>query len=808
MTGIDFDLLDEALGIPKKKSTPTQPTDATFPKVSRDQQLERDRERAATLMRERQSVMQLLSNASLTGDDRLREEANLKALEREIGTLPAELRQTQVPSASSFPELDEALGMPAAPVVAPAAAAKPAAPAAPAIDAGRPAQKLIESVGPVPGTKEFETFGKSAGGTISKSFSAVQQLVGKYFPGLDEETRNAILSNAQKNIGAVEAAMEPGKKESPKAAIAGEIAGYVTSPVSKLVPSFGAATTLAGAGTKGFMQGAVAEPLMQPVTDENAPFATEKLKQAATGGLFGFGGGVALQQLSTTGGKVIDSIRRQFNNVVPDAQLEQAANSVLKSSGITADNVSKEFFKGLQDQAKAALKTGDVKSFQNFAKNFREAEEEGIPMLRGQLTRDPMQFAVEQNLRGIQGVGEPIQKVLTEQTRAMIARLNELGAGKGESITTSGFTLRNALKKADEAEVQKVRDAYTAYKNSTGKDINVPLQNVAQDYAKVLRDFGADQIPSGVRNNFESLGILTGTQKKVTTIEDAENLIKLINRNYDPAKQPKGTINALDDLRNSLNKAINDAGANLPGQAGKAAREARAAASARFDTINEIPALKSVIRGKEPDKFVQNHILQGNVEEIAKMRDYLAKHNPEALAQVQNDVLRHIKDKTIKNVGEENAHFVQGSFKDFVSGPMADRLKRFLTPEQFNKLAKLNRIAENAFVEPVGAALNRSNTASAAANFVKSTVQTGEINNLLSTIAGYKFPIITGAATTIQQRLQSKAAANLLREATEPTIPKAAPAGVSLADFVKPGVAGAGAGRAAVEQRNLEMERR
>lgn len=662
-------------------------------------------------------------------------------------------------------------------------------------------RKIMGMIESIPGSKEIGAFGNVAAGTVSKSIGAVQQLIGKYFPGLDESTRQSIMANAQKNIETTNKAIAPFQVESPTASIAGEITGYVANPVNKLVPTFGAApTTLTGAVTKAAGQGAVANVLTQPVTDESKSFTTQKIEQALTGGVFGgaFGGGLHL--LTTGLGKATDAVRKRFGNNVPASEMDNAAAQVLREAGIDSTKVAPEYFRSLQDQAKAALQTGDIKSFQQFARNYTEANELGVPMLRGQLTRDPMQYAVEQNLRGVQGVGEPIQQVLQAQNKALLQRLDDFGASKGQSITTSGFTVRNALRQADAADAQKVRDAYAAYRASSGKNIDVPLQGMAQDYARVLHDYG-NVIPSGVRNNFEELGLLSGKQLKVTTIDDAERLIKVINKNYD--KSNPAQKNALDELRTSVNKAINDAGANLPGEAGQLAREARKTAETRFKTIEGIPALRDVIRGKEPDKFVQNHILQGNVDQISRMSKYLRDNNPEALAQIQNDVISHIKNRVTNNVSDQNARFSQPQLKEFLSGPMGDRLKRFLTPEQFGNLSKLNRVAENAFVEPVSSAPNRSNTASAAANFVKGTVNTGAINELLTNIAGIKFPGVAWAAQGLQQMNQRSRAGELINQAITPTAPlPSAP----IRTMVKPGVAGAGAGAGTIEQRNVEFE--
>jgi hypothetical protein len=671
-----------------------------------------------------------------------------------------------------------------------------------------PTQKAVqEFVENVPGSRQLGEFGNVVAGTISKSVSAVQELVGKYFPGLSDEQRNAIVANATKNVKEAESVIKPIEETSPKTALAGEITGFLVNPVNKLIPVGKPAESLVGAIGKSGLQGSVANILTTPVADEGKSFVSEKINQGLIGLAGGGVAGASFHALGSALAKGIDLAKAKYGKVVQPSQLNEAADSVILQAGIDPNKVPAEFFNSLKDQAKNALQTGDVKGFQQFAQNYSQANSlpVPVPMLRGQLTREPMQYAVEQNLRGIQGVGEPVQALLQKQNSALIQNLDEFGAKLGQDVTTSGHTLRNALRKADEAEAQVVRDAYTAYKNSTGKNIDVPLQGLAQDYAKVLKDFGADQIPQGVRNNLNELGLLKGKQLKVTTIDDAENLIKVINRNYDPSKQTKGTINALDDLRNSLNNAIREAGANLPGEAGAAARAARDAASQRFKTIEGIPALRDIMKGKEPDKFVQNHILNGNVDEISRMTKYLEANNPEALGQIRNDVMRFIKQRVVGNVSDENAKFSQAQLKAFLSDASEQRLKRFLSPDQIVGLKQLNKVAENALVEPVSSAVNRSNTTSAAANLVKGAVNSGLVNDLLTNVAAIKFPGVAWGASALQNMNQQSRASDLIKQAVNPTI---APATTPVRNMIqRPGVAGAAAADQAIRQRNLEYER-
>jgi len=722
-----------------------------------------------------------------------------------------ELMKVSQPS-STVADMRQSLGIPqVGNVPAPAAEAPTVEGMRDQMQAPAPREEInfqnLQTGQPASGSRQLGEFVNVATGTVKKSVGAVQQLVSKYFPFLSDEQRDSIAANATQNIKLAESIIKPIEETSPKTALAGEVVGFLANPINKLIPAGKAAESLIGAAAKSGFQGAAGNILTSPAVDETKSFLTEKINQGLIGFVGGGVAGVTFHALGNALAKGIDVAKAKYGNAIHPSQLNEAADNVILQAGIERSKVPPEFFQGLKDQAKNALQTGDIKGFQQFAQNYSQANglPVPVPMLRGQLTRDPMQYAVEQNLRGIQGTGEPIQALLQKQNSALIQNLDAFGAKIGDDVTTSGHTLKNALRKADQAEAQAVRDSYTAYRNSTGKNIDVPLQGLAQDYARVLKDFGADQIPQGVRNNLNQLGLLKGGQLKVTTIDDAENLIKIINRNYDPAKQPKGTINALDDLRNSLNNSIREAGANLPGEAGAAARAAREAASQRFKTIESIPALRDIMKGKEPDKFVQNHILNGNVDEIARMTKYLEANNPEALNQVRNDVMRFIKQRVVGNVSDENARFSQAQLKAFLSDASEQRLKRFLSDEQITGLKQLNKVAENALVEPVSAAVNKANTASAAANLVQGTVKSGLVNDLLTNVAAIKFPGVTWGAKALQDINQKSRASDLIQQAVNPAT---APATTPIRNLIeRPGLIGAAAADQTIRQRNLEYER-
>jgi len=187
-------------------------------------------------------------------------------------------------------------------------------------------KSLMQGIEALPGSKELGAFGNVAAGTISQSVGAVQQLLGKYFPGLSDEQRNAIVQNATQNVQQTQEAIKPLQEESPKAALAGEVTGFIANPINKLVPGFGGpAQTLTGAITKGAGQGAIANVLTTPVTSEEQPFFSQKLNQALTGAAFGGGFSAGISLFGNALGKSYDAVKKQFGGVVPTGELDNAA---------------------------------------------------------------------------------------------------------------------------------------------------------------------------------------------------------------------------------------------------------------------------------------------------------------------------------------------------------------------------------------------------------------------------------------------------------------------------------------------------
>ena len=165
--------------------------------------------------------------------------------------------------------------------------------------------------------------------------------------------------------------------------------------------------------------------------------------------------------------------------------------------------------------------------------------------------------------------------------------------------------------------------------------------------------------------------------------------------------------------------------------------------------------------------------------------------------------MRFIKNRVTNNVSDENAKFSQAQLKKFLTDETGQKLSKFLSPEQMNGMRQLNRVAENALIEPVSAAVNKSNTASAAANLVQGTVKSGAVNELLTNIASIKFPGVAWGANALRDLNQQARSAQLIEQAVNPAAVKP----TQIKTMIKPGVAGAGAGQGVIQQQNVQFEK-
>lgn len=488
----------------------------------------------------------------------------------------------------------------------------------------------------------------------------------------------------------------------------GNVLSPVNAAVGRVVPMGRAGDSLKMLSGKGAIAGA-AGAATQPVMSDN--FAGEKAGQIGIGAVTG---GVITPAIS----KAAESVARLVRSTMKNGTIRKTPEGIayeikasLARDDIDAGQIPKQVMDKLTAEVQHAMQSGQEINAPALLRKL-DFERVGVQPTLGQLTRDPTQYTKELNLRGIQGVGEPIANRLNEQQGQIASRFRQGTAG-AQNPYEAGRGLIETLQARDKEMTGGVRAAYKAFKDSTGKELEVPLTGLAQDYSKTLRDFGAT-IPGSVRSQFEELGLTGGKQLKLLSIDDAENLIKTINKNYNPADKAQAT--ALNELRGHVQKAILEVtGDGAGAEAATLASLARDTAKKRFSAIDSTPALKAAINAAEPDDFVKKYVINGKVREINALADIAG---PEGQQVMRQQMLKYLEGKAFGANMAGDGSASQARFNQELNSIGKNKLTALLGQETTDDLFAVGRVMAYIQQRPAGSAVNESNTGAAVANLL------------------------------------------------------------------------------------------
>jgi hypothetical protein len=479
--------------------------------------------------------------------------------------------------------------------------------------------------------------------------------------------------------------------------LAGNILNPATLALARVSPQ-GAATTLGRAG-QGAVAGLFGGVAATPVTDTtDLSFGMQKLGQGVAGAA---GGAIATPVL----GKVIDLVAPRIKALQASitnpeilgarASLEtdQAMRRVFAEMNIDQQNIPKQVMDKLRADVLASFKQGQ-KLDAAAALRKMDFDAQGVPALRGQITRDPATYSRDMNLRGIEGVGEPIQGVLTTQNRKITQDLAKFGGPAAAEKFPAGEGMTSALAKFDDDFAATVRRAYQNAKASSGKDWEIPLGGLSSDVQNIVDDFGVgaerNSVPSAVYNRLKALGVVGDgmTQRKVFNYEEADKLLKQIN-----SHMKGGDNGSLGALHGAVKKAILEGGGE-----GDPFAPARKLAAGRFKLLDAVPALKAVVDGKAaPDDFVDRYIVNGKVKEVQKLAELLPA---EGKAEARKQIARVIYDGALpRNVTGDKAVQPAG-LQDAMKKIGTDKLKVFFSQAEIDELNRLTRLTAYANTEP------------------------------------------------------------------------------------------------------------
>lgn len=501
------------------------------------------------------------------------------------------------------------------------------------------------------------------------------------------------------------------------------------------------------AGSAGLIGGAKAlstkaGPLAKSVLDMFASNPASQLTASAGGGLAGgaareAGGTVPEQVTATVLGTVFggmapsaaNAVVTRFNSLkASPVSLEGRISMALKEGGMDWNALPAGVRSQMLAEVKNATSTGrDLNA--DAIRRLADFKVTGTTPTRGMLTLDPVQITREQNLAkvgantadgGLQGLA----RVQNQNNEQLIRNLNALGAAEG-NIDDAGRLLvgsvesrRNSLRSAEQAawDAAKGSPGYKAPVSSKViSDINQALGDEAlmpfmnPTISKYMEAFQAGRpfTPQDYRN-LQSM--LAREVAKGGNEGAAARLAQRVLERSDLTPMGSVTGPGVTTAKTAASLRAEDAAADAAVDSIDAVNRARAATRAAYAYEESNPLVRSVLSdgaSSDQQRIAQRFIVNGTADEAAMMLNEVGQGGKVA---IKNALLDHLKSRAINGSADEVGKFSQSAFNKAMKQIGDRKLSLFFTPEEILKLKANGRVASYMQVQPVGSAVNNSNS--------------------------------------------------------------------------------------------------
>lgn len=506
-----------------------------------------------------------------------------------------------------------------------------------------------------------------------------------------------------------------------------------------------AARTMAGAGGMvGLARGAagatqgVAQNVAQRMGANAGTQATAAATAGASGGAVREAGGGPVEQFMAAlvggvagggaAGAATGAAARVKSALTPQAVKTAAADQqialVLERQGVDWSQVPERIRQSVRQEVGEALQTGSLNG--DALRRLLAFRNTGTTPTVGMLTQNPAQITREMNLAktGANSMDPGLQRLpaIQNQNAAQLLRqLDEAGAARAPDAMGAGQAAVGSLRARQAAEQGRINSLYQQARDSGGRSL--PLEGgTFTRRANELLD--ADNVGSFLPPDIATKMNAIAQGKFPLTVDVAEQLKTSIG-NLQRGSADGNVRRALGLVRQALDDTpLQDgakAGGNqvgIPGQipqsvaAGEqsiaAFNAARSANRSWMQRVESNPALKAVVDGVEPDQFVARFVV-GKGASAKDVGSLKAELGPEAVAAMKAHLVRHLRNAAT-NSTDDITKFSNDAYRRAMRDIGEDKLALFFDKAELQKLRDVGEAAKLMQAQPVGSAVNNSNS--------------------------------------------------------------------------------------------------
>ena len=345
----------------------------------------------------------------------------------------------------------------------------------------------------------------------------------------------------------------------------------------------------------------------------------------------------------------------------------------------------------------------------------RQAEAQSLPLpttlTEGQALMHPGKISDELNARGMRGA-KVTPEFLNQQAKALSGSLEAVRAKAAPDVTAvdpiqHGQVLVDSYKAVDAHIEADIKAKYQALRDANGGQFPVDAAalhaNIKAELAKELLTYDA---PAGQMSALQALAEGGGVMSMEQFLNMRRNLGTVARTSTDGNARA-----AASTMIKELEK--------LPLQDGAAALKpladsARAAAKARFDTIESDPAYAAavgddVLMGESSplaDKFVDRYVFNAPRANVLRMQQNLAEV-PTARQTIAAGVIDTLRGRAKADV--EAGKFAADSYNGAL-GQVVPKADALFDPQTAAQLQQIGRVAKYTSIQPKGSYANNSGT--------------------------------------------------------------------------------------------------
>ena len=469
---------------------------------------------------------------------------------------------------------------------------------------------------------------------------------------------------------------------------------------------------------------------------------TQQLAAAAGAGLAGgasreSGGDALAQSLAALGGGVVggsipraaesvgNAVARTVNRLTPQ-QMDQQISATLQRSDMDFAQLPETVRASLRNDLARALRAGeelDPQAVRRLA-DFRLV---GATPTRGMVSQNPVQITREMNLakigantadEGLQGLAQ----VQNQNNSTFIRNLNEQGAARGNidragaRVTGSVLGTQADLRAAEQAAWNEARNL-PGYRQPIQagvlSDINrsldeeglMPFMNPAISRYMEAFQQGQPFTPQAYRNLQSMLSNeLQKGGNEAAAARIARNALERAELRPVTGQFGGGQV-VTPGVANAMRAA--DA---APRQAIDAVNQARQATRAAYAYEDSSPLVRSVLSegaAADPTRIARRFVIGGTPSEARAVAQQVGEAGR---GELRDAIVAHLKDKAINGAADDVGKFSQSAYNKALRDIGQEKLALFFTPQERAQLEALGRVASYAQVQPVGSAVNNSNS--------------------------------------------------------------------------------------------------